>query len=48
MIAGGTGLGAVTLTPASIRATASNIQIREHDKDHADVTATKNGVSRKR
>jgi hypothetical protein len=43
MIAGSIGLGAVTLTPPSIRATASNIQIRQHDKDHVDVTATKNG-----
>jgi hypothetical protein len=43
MNAGGTGLGALTPTPASIRATASNIQIRQRDKDHVDVTATKNG-----
>jgi hypothetical protein len=48
MIAGVTGLGAVTLTPPSIRATASNIQIRQHDKDRVDVTATKKGVCRKR
>jgi hypothetical protein len=34
MIAGSIGLGAVTLTPPSFRATVSNIQIRQHDKDH--------------